>query len=161
MYVCSLSDCSLIQLTDNRGPLAPHWDYIAALVLCSRGVQNEKKNDMHLHSADLLFFSTVKSCKSAVNFLQLNGIPAVTDQSIAETTECMKILGPVHPSMTPIVILESLISESSLSHVQNIYDLIEFLQNLNIRTKSFLGSLWINHAVKKNIYFVSLLGLEV
>ena len=73
----------------------------------------------------------------------------------------MKILGPVHPSMTPIVILESLISESSLSHVQNIYDLIEFLQNLNIRTKSFLGSLWINHAVKKNIYFVSLLGLEV
>ena len=48
---------------------------------------------MHLHSADLLFFSTVKSCKSAVNFLQLNGIPAVTDQSIAETTECMKIWG--------------------------------------------------------------------
>ena len=56
-------------------------------------MQNEKKNDMHLHSADLLFFSTVKSCKSAVNFLQLNGIPAVTDQSIAETTECMKIWG--------------------------------------------------------------------
>ena len=48
---------------------------------------------MHLHSADLLFFSTVKSCKSAVNFLQLNGIPAVTDQSIAETTECMKFWG--------------------------------------------------------------------
>ena len=63
--------------------------------------------------------------------------------------------GPVYPSMTPIVILESL--KSSISHVQNIYNFIEFLQNLNMTTKSFLGPLWINrinHGVKKDIYFV-------
>ena len=66
--------------------------------------------------------------------------------------------GPVYPSMTPIVILESL--KSSIIHVQNFYNFIEFLQNLNMTTKSFLGPLWINrinrinHAVKKDIYFV-------
>ena len=53
------------------------------------------------------------------------------------------------------VLLESL--KSSISHVQNIYNFIEFLQNLNMTTKSFLGPLWINrinHGVKKDIYFV-------
>ena len=53
------------------------------------------------------------------------------------------------------VLLESL--KSSISHVQNIYNFIEFLQNLNMTTKAFLGPIWINwinHAVKKDIYFV-------
>ena len=45
--------------------------------------------------------------------------------------------------------------KSSISHVQHIYDFIDFLQNLNMTTKSFLGPLWIDHGVKKDVYFVN------